>query len=271
MRWLGSRSGDRARWVARCAPSLAVVVLALALAAPTARAQTTCTPSASNPVVRFTTTLGDVDVVLCTVDAPETVDNFLQYVDDGAYTDTGFIHRSVQGGIFVLQGGGAWIDAGGVMRLVETREPTPFEVDAGLSNVRGTIAMARTSELDSATSQWFFNVQDNPSLDPVFDPQDPTTPVDGYAVFGEVIAGLGVLDDIASQTIWALNPGFLVEVPLVSYPDDGSSVTPYLVYVTDVRVVPEPGAALQAVAGLLGIALLAQRRRRALARRRDTP
>jgi peptidyl-prolyl cis-trans isomerase A (cyclophilin A) len=221
--------------------------------APPAGAQAVCTPSAQNPTVRFETTLGDVDVLLCRADVSATVDSFLQYVNDGAYTDRGFLHRSVQSSIFVVQGGGAYLDDDDVMHLVEVRD-VPLPLEAVLPNVRGTIAMARGNEPDSARSQWFFNVQDNPGLD-----AGPN--VDGYAVFGEVVAGIGVVDAMAAQTIWMLNPGFLSEVPLIDYPGSGPVVDD-LIFVTDVRVVPEPGLGVQAGAALLVVAGLARRRAR---------
>jgi len=233
---------------------------AVALSASVAQGQSVCTPDPGNPTAYFTTSLGVVEVLLCRADVQATVDNFVQYVEDGAYTDTGFMHRSRQptqqhpDRITIVQGGGAWVDAGGGMRLVETRDPIALE--ALLPNVRGTIAMARTGDPDSATSQWFFNVLDNPAL-------DAGAGADGFAVFGEVTAGLDVLDDMASKAIWSLNESFLEGVPLDDYPDDGSSVIPYLIYVTDVQVVPEPGAAPLAAAALGTLAVLARRRLRA--------
>lgn len=225
-----------------------------------ASAQADCASAGGNPIVRFQTTLGDVDVELYCDDPTvvTTVDNFLQYVADGAYTDSGIIHRSLAmppSTIAVIQGGGAYFDAGGVMRTVPTLDPIVLE--AGLSNLRGTIAMARTNDPNSATSQWFINVADNSSA------LDPTGPNTGFAVFGTVTAGLGVVDSINAQTIWALNGGFLSEVPLVDYPDDGSSVLPYFVYVTDVSVVavPEPTAAVQGLCVVGVVAALARRRR----------
>jgi cyclophilin family peptidyl-prolyl cis-trans isomerase len=196
------------------------------------------------------TSLGDIELLLCSVDVPDTVANFLQYVDDGAYTNTGFVHRSVQDGIFIVQGGGFFIANDTFVDSVTTRPPIELQLE-GLENRRGTIAMARLgNDLDSATSQWFINVQDNPDFD------------SGYAVFGEITQGMDVVDAMAAQGIWQLNPGVLAEVPLIDYPDDGSSRLPFLVSVTDVINLPEPGARVQGLAAVIGIALVANMRRR---------
>ena len=207
-----------------------------------------CTASSQRPRVRMETTLGDIELLLCSADVPTAVDNFLQYVNDGAYTTTGFVHRSVQDGIFIVQGGGFHVVDQSFIGSVATRDPIALEL-VGLENLRGTIAMARTSALDSATSQWFINTQDNPQFD------------SGYAVFGEVTQGMDIVDLIAAQGIWALNSGILAEVPLVAYPDDGSSYLPYLVSVTNVVNLPEPGAWTQAMAVLLTLAAYARHRR----------
>ena len=133
---------------------------------------------------------------------------------------------------------------------VTTRPPIDLEL-VGLENRRGTIAMARLGgDENSATSQWFINAQDNLQFDT------------GYAVFGEVTQGMDVVDAMASQGIWSLNPGVLAEVPLVDYPDDGSSYLPYLVSVTDVINLPEPRAAIQGLAAVLSVAGVVSIRRR---------
>ncbi|HSJ96800.1 MAG TPA: peptidylprolyl isomerase, partial [Myxococcota bacterium] len=121
---------------------------------------------AANPVVRFSSELGSYDVELCAEPstacpgvAPATVTNFLRYVDEDRYPPTGFIHRRGVGtSPAVLQGGGYWIEDGSMMRGTQPFLPIALEIGTGLSNLRGTIAMARGEEEDSATSQWFVNL-----------------------------------------------------------------------------------------------------------------
>lgn len=141
--------------------------------------------AAEFPQVRFVTNAGSFVVQLDDSRAPLTVANFLQYVNDGFYTGTIF-HRVVDG--FVVQGGGFGED----LQPRTTREKVPNEAGNGLSNRRGTIAMARTAEPHSADSQFYLNLNDNAMLDPL-----PTRW--GYAVFGEVIAGMNVVDDIGHR------------------------------------------------------------------------
>jgi len=138
-----------------------------------------------NPTVVIKTSLGDITVELAADKAPETVKNFLQYVDDKFYDRTIF-HRVISS--FMIQGGG--FDAGLVKKA--TRAAIANEAKNGLSNARGTIAMARTSDPDSATAQFFINVKDNAALDRSGDgPQGA-----GYAVFGKVTEGMDVVDKI---------------------------------------------------------------------------
>jgi len=134
--------------------------------------------------VKLTTSAGDIVIELDKAKAPKTVDNFVQYVKDGHYNGTVF-HRVIPG--FMIQGGGMTAD----MKEKTTRAPIPLESRNGLSNVRGTVAMARTQDPNSATSQFFINVQDNPRLDAA-NARDGN----GYAVFGKVIAGMDVVDKI---------------------------------------------------------------------------
>jgi cyclophilin family peptidyl-prolyl cis-trans isomerase len=144
-------------------------------------------PAPGNPVVLISTTLGDMTVELFKDRAPVSVENFLQYAKEGFYPGTLF-HRVVPG--FMIQGGG--FTAGMVEK--GTRPPILNEATNGLSNVRGTLAMARTRALRSATSQFFINVADNRGkLDHRgFAPDDF-----GYAVFGRVLTGMEVADRIA--------------------------------------------------------------------------
>jgi len=144
-------------------------------------------PAAGNPVVVMQTTVGDITIELFKDRAPVSVENFLQYVRDGFYEGTIF-HRVKPG--YVVQGGGY------TAAMVEksTRPPIQNEATNGLKNVRGTVAMARTRALRSATSQFYINLANNTQLDHRgYAPEDF-----GYAVFGRVLSGMEVVDRIAS-------------------------------------------------------------------------
>jgi cyclophilin family peptidyl-prolyl cis-trans isomerase len=144
-------------------------------------------PAAGNPVVTIVTTRGDITVELFRDRAPASVENFMQYVSEGFYNGTIF-HRVVPS--FVIQGGGF------TSRMEEkpTRAPIQNEATNGLRNLRGTLSMARTRALRSATSQFYINLADNAALD-----HRGFTPDDfGYAVFGRVIGGMDVVDAIAA-------------------------------------------------------------------------
>ena len=161
--------------------SLALLVscgLAAPLAAPPATAQ-------DNPVVVIETSLGAVTAELDRRNAPVSVANFLAYADAGHYAGTIF-HRVIKG--FMIQGGGLTAD----LERKQTRAPIRNEATNGISNERGTLAMARTNVVDSADSQFFINTVDNAMLD-----NRGTTPAEyGYAVFGRVIDGMDVVDRI---------------------------------------------------------------------------
>jgi cyclophilin family peptidyl-prolyl cis-trans isomerase len=154
----------------------------------------------ANPVVKMTTSMGVIRIELYPDKAPVTVANFLQYVDDGFYDGTIF-HRVINR--FMIQGGG--FTEG--MKQKPTRPSIVNECGPDLRNLRGTIAMARTSAPDSATCQFFINQKDNPSLD--FD--GPNKP--GYAVFGKVIEGMDVVDRIATVQTTRLPTG-MADVPV---------------------------------------------------------
>lgn len=143
------------------------------------------TVAAEDPEVIIRTSHGDITVRLYPEKAPLTVENFLAYVDSGFYSGTIF-HRVIPG--FMIQGGGF------TQRMLEkpTRDPIKNEAKNRLHNERGTIAMARTDDPDSASSQWFINVRNNLRL-------DWTPGKDGYAVFGEVVDGMYVVDSIAVE------------------------------------------------------------------------
>lgn len=136
------------------------------------------------PVVVFSMPEGDITIELFPEKAPVTVRNFLDYVDSGFYDGTIF-HRVIPG--FVIQGGGFGSD----MKQKSTQAPIKNEADNGLKNARGTLSMARTSDINSATSQFFINLKDNANLD-----HGPRS--FGYAVFGRVIGGMDVVDKIAA-------------------------------------------------------------------------
>ncbi len=135
-----------------------------------------------NPIVIMETSKGNIEIELYQEKAPITVANFLEYVDSNFYSNLIF-HRVISG--FMIQGGG--FDKNGVQK--QTKSPIKLETNKGLSNLTGTIAMARTNVPDSATSQFFINTVDNSGLD--YSTQDP-----GYAVFGKVISGMDVVYEI---------------------------------------------------------------------------
>ncbi|MBU3647333.1 MAG: peptidyl-prolyl cis-trans isomerase [Limnohabitans sp.] len=134
----------------------------------------------------MTTSLGNVVFDLYPAKAPLSVDNFLKYVDSGFYTGTIF-HRVIAN--FVVQAGGF---KSGLAEMTPTYAPIALESNNGLSNLTGTLAMARSSDPNSATSQFYVNLVDNTSLDYV----DSTKP--GYAVFGKVTSGIDVINAIGA-------------------------------------------------------------------------
>lgn len=136
-------------------------------------------------VVLVKTSLGNIKIELMQRESPITVKNFLSYVKAGYYSGT-ILHRVIPG--FMVQGGGFTSD----MKVKKTGQPIKNEASNGLKNDRGTIAMARTSAPDSATSQFFINLVNNDNLN------RPMPDGHGYAVFGKVIAGMDVVDKIAS-------------------------------------------------------------------------
>ena len=149
-------------------------------------------------MVILTTTLGDITVELFEDKAPITVENFLTYVDEGFFDGTIF-HRVIPN--FMIQGGG--LTEG--LEQKKTRSPIKNEADNGLSNTRGTLAMARTQIVDSATAQFFINLSENYFL-------DHGVRDFGYAVFGTVTDGMDVVDQIAAVATG--NRGTHQNVPL---------------------------------------------------------
>lgn len=151
--------------------------------------------STKNPIVVVETSMGNIDIELFPDKAPKTVENFLKYVNKGFYKDTLF-HRVIPN--FMIQGGG-FIKG---MVLKPTDDPIENESSNGLSNRRGTVAMARASGPKSATSQFFINVKDNDKLD-----RDNAPDQFGYCVFGQVIAGMDVVDRIRNVRTATMNMG----------------------------------------------------------------
>ena len=158
---------------------------------------------AENPNVLLDTTEGEILIELYPDKAPETVANFLKYVDEGFYKNTIF-HRVIKG--FMIQGGGL------TMKMEEkpTSAPVKNEADNGLKNDRGTIAMARTMDTHSATAQFFINLVDNDFLNHTA----PTTQGWGYCVFGKVVDGMDVVDKIGKAKTGSRPP--YDDVPLDS-------------------------------------------------------
>ncbi len=144
--------------------------------------------SAETTRVRLSTSVGDIVLELDAAKAPKTVENFVQYVKDKHYDGTVF-HRVIDG--FMIQGGGFTAD----MTQKPTRAPIPLESRNGLTNSRGTIAMARTPNPNSATAQFFINVVDNAMLNA------PNPDGYGYAVFGKVVTGMDVVDKIKAVPV----------------------------------------------------------------------
>jgi peptidyl-prolyl cis-trans isomerase A (cyclophilin A) len=182
----------------------------------------------ANTFVRFDTVLGNIDVELFDNIAPVTVANFLNYVDDADY-DNSFIHRSVPE--FIIQGGGyRFIENIISPVLIEA----PIANEFNLSNVRGTLAMAKLiTDPDSATCQWFFNLVDNSAN---LDYQNG-----GYTVFGNVIGnGMDVVDAIAELDIHnlsSIHPAFST-IPLIDYAEP--LVAEQLVLISEISIIPEP-------------------------------
>ena len=172
-------------------PRLAAVLIAFgALAAAPAFAQK----------VKLDTTAGTIVMELDAAKSPKSVANFLQYVKAGHYDGTIF-HRVIPN--FMIQGGGMTTD----MKEKETRPPIALESRNGLTNQRGTVAMARTSDPNSATAQFFINVKDNDFLN-----QANSRDGNGYAVFGKVIEGMDVVDKIR---VTPTGPGDVPVTPVV--------------------------------------------------------
>jgi cyclophilin family peptidyl-prolyl cis-trans isomerase len=156
-------------------------------------------PETANPVVVLETSKGAIRVELFPGEAPKTVENFLHYVDAGFYADTVF-HRVIRA--FVLQGGGFTPE----LELKPTLPPVPIESRNALVNKRGSVAMARNLDRNSATSQFYINLSDNQQL-------DRSAHSFGYTVFGQVIEGMEVVDRIAA--VQTSRRGEMDDVPIL--------------------------------------------------------
>lgn len=168
--------------------------------------------------VTMQTPFGDVDIELFDEQAPQTVANFLNYVNDGDYADS-FIHRSVPG--FVVQGGGYIFDGESPVAIPVDQ---PVINEPGISNTRGTVAMAKPGgNPDGATSQWYVNVKDNSA--------DLDTTNGGYTVFGQVTGnGMEIIDTINELQVWNANAPF-GELPLIDFPGSGPILEEHLVMI----------------------------------------
>lgn len=160
-------------------------------------------PIARNPVVLMETSMGNVKVELFAKEAPISVKNFLDYVNRGFYDGT-IYHRVIPN--FMIQGGGFTAD----LKQKQTSPPIKNEADNGLKNQSGTLAMARTMVVDSATAQFFINVVDNVFLNH----RNKTPQGYGYAVFGKVIEGMDVVNKIA--TVKTVTQNGFQNVPEIS-------------------------------------------------------
>jgi cyclophilin family peptidyl-prolyl cis-trans isomerase len=145
-------------------------------------------PAKGKAVVLVETSMGNIKIELYPEKAPKSVENFLKYTKDGYYKDTIF-HRVMAG--FVIQGGGFLAD---MSQKSPSYPAIPLESQNGLKNSRGTVAMARTNQPNSATCQFYINLKDNGALD--YNPAVQSA--NGYAVFGKVVEGLDVVDKIAA-------------------------------------------------------------------------
>ncbi|NTV50714.1 MAG: peptidyl-prolyl cis-trans isomerase [Geobacteraceae bacterium] len=163
-----------------------------------------CAEVKNNPTVVMETSLGNIKIELFEKEAPLSVKNFLNYTNSGFYSSTIF-HRVISG--FMVQGGGFTAD----LKQKPTEAPIKNEAGNGLKNLRGTLAMARTGIVDSATAQFFINTVNNDFLNQ----RDKTQQGFGYAVFGKVVEGMDVVDKIAA--VKTVTRGFpnVPETPVV--------------------------------------------------------
>jgi len=182
--------------------------------------------TATGPTVRFNTSLGDIDVLLLSGSAPATVQNFLNYVNRGAFNNSVF-HRSVPG--FIIQGGGFGF-SGGDFRTLAADPPVRNEFRT--SNSRGTISMAKLgNNPNSATNQWFFNLADNSG--------NLNNQNGGFTVFGRVVNGIANMDRIAAVPVYRLNANELTDIPLLNFRSGQRVTDSNVVFVRSITVLDE--------------------------------
>ena len=188
-------------------------------------------------------------------DTPLHRDNFLQYVNDGAFTDS-IIHRS-DSSVDIIQGGGSYFVGSTINDIPTPYDPVPLEADLGWSNMLGTLGAARTSDPNSATSGWFLNMADNSDI------FDPAVGHDGYTVFGHVVDGWDVAEAIYALNVWdatALFGSAFGQLPLHDTFDNTAPLQVNdFVIITGAEATPEPATLALLAAGAL--ALLRRRTR----------
>jgi len=209
--------------------------------------------SVNASIVHMETSLGSIDIELFDNEAPVTVANFMNYVNDGDYSNS-FFHRNVPG--FILQGGGFRYDDQAGYSYVPADASIVNEFDASRSNLRGTLAMAKLGgDPDSATSQWFFNLANNSAN---LDSQNG-----GFTVFGQVLGnGMDIIDAISalpSYNITSIHSSF-TDVPLNGYAGTYDPAN-QLVYVNNISAVPVPAAVWLFGSGLIGLVGFARRKK----------
>ncbi|GLQ45404.1 peptidyl-prolyl cis-trans isomerase [Dyella lipolytica] len=193
--------------------ALFLLVTPLALAQTAKPAAATAIPPAASPTVVLHTSQGDITLELFADKSPKSVANFLRYVHEGFYAGTVF-HRAIPG--YLVQGGLYTKE----LQPRRTHSPVPSEADNGLSNLRGTIAVARGADPNSGTSQFFINLVDDRRLDYVGNQSGLTW---GYTVFGKVVKGMDVVDKIANLPTHGQGP-FAADVPDPLVLIEGASV-----------------------------------------------
>ena len=208
--------------------------------------------SVNASIIHMETSLGDIDIELFDDAAPVTVANFMNYVDDGDYINS-FFHRNVTN--FILQGGGFRFQDN-AFSSVPADAPIVNEFDATRSNLRGTLAMAKIgSDPDSATNQWFVNLNDNSAN---LDFQNS-----GFTVFGQVIGnGMDVIDAISALPTYNLSSihSAFTDVPLNGYAGSFDPAS-QLVSINNISAVPLPAAAWLFSTGLIGLIGIARRKK----------
>lgn len=198
-----------------------------------------CTTPTTDPTVRFSTNYGNIDETLFTDQVATTVNNFLAYANAGRYDST-FFHRETKvatDGIGIIQGGGYYNETSKSGQVATVKANAPIALQAGISNTLGTLAMARTSDDNSATSEWYFNTTDNTVL-------DPGSGGDGYAVFGKAASSASLKTIAAIQALPEQSTIFPKDTSgaFTAVPAPAASISD-LVVVSRVAVIDTVGAA----------------------------